>query len=192
MIDSIRNYLALPITTLENLRWKDEAPTARSLPGPMSVQGMRDLARDFGLDLGSEREDSEDLDHTARHEAGHAVAAWALGFEVSSVDARAGLTRFVFRPNQSITDRDRDFATIAAAGCEGTGSYVDSRREELEDDRRKVHDLTGSFSAFDDARPRARKLLAGPEAKRFYGRVVDALIARKVLTGADLAELDFE
>jgi hypothetical protein len=160
--------------------------------GPLSVQGMRDLARDFGLDLGSEREDNEDLEHVAKHEAGHAVAAWALGWEIQSVDARAGQTRFVFRPDQLIADRDREFATIAAAGCEGTGSYVDSSREELADDRHKVRKLTGSYTAFDDARPRARKLLSNPEAKRFYNRVVDALIARKVLTGADLAELDNE
>ncbi len=165
----------------------------RSIPdGPMSVQGLRDLARENGLDLGNEREDNEDLAYTARHEAGHACAAWALGWEVLSVDAGAGQTRFVFRPDQLIADRDREYATIAAAGCEGTGAYVDSNREELASDRFDVSKLTGSFYAFDEGRMRARKLLADPEVARFHARVVDALIERKVLLGAELAELDNE
>ncbi len=160
--------------------------------GPMSVQGLRDLARENGLDLGSKREDDEDLDHTARHEAGHAVVAWALGWEVLSLDAGAGQTRFKFRPDQLIADRDREYATIAAAGCEATGSWVDSNRDELASDRYDVSSLTGSHTAFDEGRLRARELLADPEVKRFHARVVDALIERKILITADLAELDNE
>lgn len=156
----------------------------RLAAGPMSVQGMRDIARAAGLDLG--RDDDEA--RTARHEAGHAAAAFALGWEVEVCDARAGETRFVFPDimSQSIVDRQREYGVIAASGAEFCGHWVDDYNPELANDRAQLSDKCGDVIDWETARKSAAKLAAEPWVKGIYNRLLDALLVRGRLDGAEL------
>jgi hypothetical protein len=144
--------------------------------GEVSVHELRHQLRAVGIDLGHEQEDAEDREHTARHEAGHAAAALALGWGVKWVDVGRGQTQ-VEQPTYASRDRgaitmDIERATIAAAGAAFTG--VDSRRPELEGDRVMVRQHR---TRWEDARAEAELMAADRKVRSLHRALTDALLA---------------
>jgi hypothetical protein len=144
--------------------------------GTVSAQALRDSLRKVGIDLGHQREDAEDRERTARHEAGHAAAALFLGWGVKWVDLGRGQTQveqptYASRPRGAL-DMDADRATIAAAGAAFTG--VPSERRELEGDRAMVRQHR---TRWEDARREAEAMAADRRVKSLHQTLTDALLA---------------
>jgi hypothetical protein len=161
-----------------------DRPSPSQRKGPMTASAMRDSLREVGIDLGHQREDSEDREHYARHEAGHAVAAHGLGWHVVYCDARAGQTK-IEGPEywtQSLGDRHRQHAAIAAAGSVAAGTS--SWRDENLNDRVAVR-LKG-HTDFEAARKSAERVLADRWAKPALKRLTAALLEHGRLEGAEL------
>jgi hypothetical protein len=151
---------------------------------PPSAHEMRNQLRAVGIDLGHSTDDAQDRRSTAIHEAAHGAAAYALGWEVSSIDIAAGITRSQYPDimSQDLRDRNLEFAVIQAAAAAASGFSSDW--EEYGADRAAVR-AKGWFD-FETARKKAEKLLADPYVRKLHERLTAALIKHGRLEGAQL------
>jgi hypothetical protein len=157
-------------------------PATRSSlpPGPMTISELKQKAAEVGL----VKADDEDFRHVAEHEAGHGAVAAALGWSLRFIDAHSGETRVDFPPiqDQSLAERDLEYATIVAAGAVFTGTSTE--RAELASDRLKLR-LRG-FTRWEEARALAERLMREPYVMGLHHRLVDALLVHGRLEGPAL------
>jgi hypothetical protein len=160
------------------------ADAGEDLPARMGAHEMRNKLRAIGIDLGHAADDAQDRRSTAVHEAGHGAIAHALGWTVNSIDLDAGETKFDLPPysaHESLSDRNRDFGMIGAAGAAASGWSSD--REENLNDRIS---LRAKSIDFEEARKAAEKLLATSDVKACHERLTRALVMVGELHGETL------
>lgn len=158
--------------------------TAPTLPaGALTVGELRRLAREAGFDMGDPRSDDEEREWIAKHEAGHAAIAHALGWTVISVDVGAGQTRCTPPETLHGAERDLELAVVAAAGAAFTGTHQD---HELQSDRHNVRLLGANHMDFEEARARAVRLKTDRYVNGLYERLVAGLMEHGRLEGAEL------
>ena len=123
--------------------------------------------------------------HTARHEAGHAVVAYALGhwpFRIVA-EERHGLTQSVLFEKRTNAEVDRDYAIILAGGCAATRSVVGYGADE---DRATVRIL--GMMSFEDAQAEAERILAEPRNQERLDHLEALLLERGKLEAGEVLD----
>lgn len=134
-----------------------------------------------------------------RHEAGHVVAAWALGLDVAKVDV-AGSGHFGFTELSRGTTDDEKALIVMLAGMRAERSHIawDDDLEEIwarTDDHARIEERidTLGLAPADAAGLRAHLVERVDELLRRHerqlNRVHSALVHQRIISGARLAEL---
>jgi hypothetical protein len=128
-----------------------------------------------------------DLRWAAMHEAGHGALAYAIGWTVEKIQIGPGRQgKTTSRPPEELfgAERSRQEGALSAAGVASTGPQYSPGTE---DDRAAIRELGGV--TFERALEGAQRALADPWVKRIRDGLVDALIERRRLEGAELQRI---